>query len=107
MKCLSDAKQHFERIKHFYETGGPHGFLAATYDFERLSECGKELDGTVEGDAVRDLALFVLRQDLIAECDALIADVDRGPGDELPDGVLRFPTEGAAEMLVVGHGATS
>ncbi len=59
------------------------------------------------GDAVRNLALLVLRQDLIAECDALVADVDRWPGNELPDGVLRFAAEGAAEMLVVGHGATS
>ncbi len=59
------------------------------------------------GDAIRNLALLVLRQDLIAERDALIADVDRWPGNELPDGVLRFAAEGAAEVLVVGHGATS
>jgi hypothetical protein len=59
------------------------------------------------GDAVRNLALFVLRQDLIAECDALVADVDRGAGNEFPDGILRFSAERAAEVLVVGHGAAS
>jgi hypothetical protein len=32
-----------------------------------------------------NLSLLVLRQDLVAECDALIADVYRRPGDELPD----------------------
>jgi len=36
-------------------------------------------------DRFGDFALFVLRQDLIAERDALIADVDRRPGDEFPD----------------------
>ncbi len=64
------------------------------------------LDLTRRGDlgyAVRDLALFIFRQDLIAECDALVADVDRRPGNEFPDGVLRFAAEGAAEVLVVGH----
>src|SRR4029079_1391218 len=30
---------------------------------------------------------------------------DRWAGNEFPDRILRFPAEGAAEMLVVGHGA--
>src|SRR6266511_1020170 len=56
------------------------------------------------GDRLGDLPLLVLRQDLVAEGDALVADVDRRPGDELPDRVLRLAAEGAAEVLIVGHG---
>ena len=41
-------------------------------------------------DRFGDFALFVLRQNLIAKRDALIADIDRRPGDELPDGILGF-----------------
>src|SRR5467141_586643 len=55
------------------------------------------------GDRLRDLALLVLRQDLVAEGDAFIADVDRRAGNELPDRVLRLAAEGAAEVLIVGH----
>jgi hypothetical protein len=54
-------------------------------------------------DGFGDFALFVLGEDLIAECDALITNVDRRPGDELPDGILGFAAERAAEMLVVRH----
>src|SRR2546425_1183306 len=36
-------------------------------------------------DGFGDFALFVLRQNLIAERDALVANVDRRPGDEFPD----------------------
>jgi len=54
-------------------------------------------------DGFGDFALFVLRQNLIAERDALIADIDRRPGDELPDGILGFTAKRAAEMLVVRH----
>src|SRR5881394_4080814 len=55
------------------------------------------------GDRLGDLALLVLRQDLVAEGDALIANVDRRAGNELPDRVLRLAAEGAAEVLIVGH----
>src|SRR5712664_1769635 len=55
------------------------------------------------GDRLGDLALLVLRQDLVAEGDAFIADVDRRAGNELPDRVLRLAAEGAAEVLIVGH----
>ena len=55
------------------------------------------------GDRFRDFPLLVLSQDLIAERDALVADVDRRARNELPDGVLGLAAEGAAEMLVVGH----
>src|SRR5207249_1307292 len=57
------------------------------------------------GDRLGDLALFILRQDLVAEGDALVANVHRRPGDELPDRVLGLPAERAAEVLVVGHGS--
>ena len=40
-----------------------------------------------------DLPLFVLRQDLVAERDALVADVDRRAGNELPDRVLALAAE--------------
>jgi len=57
------------------------------------------------GDRLRDdLALLILREDLIAERDALVADVDRGARDELPDRVLGLAAEGTAEVAVVGHG---
>jgi hypothetical protein len=59
------------------------------------------------GNAIGNLSLFVLRQDLIAKSDALVADVDRRTGNELPNGILRFSAEGAAEVLVVGHEAES
>ncbi len=40
------------------------------------------------GNAVGNLALLILRQDLVAEGDALVADIDRRAGNELPDRVL-------------------
>src|SRR5213594_927488 len=54
-------------------------------------------------DCLGDLPLLVLRQDLVAEGDALITNVDRRAGNELPDRVLRLAAEGAAEVLIVGH----
>src|SRR5256884_926625 len=56
-------------------------------------------------DGLGDLALLVLRQDLVAEGDALITNVDRRTGNELPDRVLRLAAERAAEVLIVGHRA--
>ena len=38
-------------------------------------------------------ALFVLGQNLIAQRDTLITDINRRPGDELPDCVLRLTAE--------------
>ncbi len=54
-------------------------------------------------DRFRYLALFILRQDLVAERDALVADVDRRARNELPDRILGLSAEGAAQVLVVGH----
>ena len=42
----------------------------------------------------------LLVDDLVAEIDALVADVDAGTGDQLLDLTLRFPAERAEELLV-------
>jgi hypothetical protein len=55
------------------------------------------------GDRLGDLPLLVLRQDLVAERNALVADVHGRPGDELPDGVLGLSAERTAQVLVAGH----
>src|SRR3989475_139556 len=57
------------------------------------------------GDRLGDFPLFVLRQDLVTQGDALIANVDRRSRDELPDRVLRLAAEGATQVLVVRHGS--
>jgi hypothetical protein len=43
--------------------------------------------------------IFISRNDLIADNDALIADVDVRPGNQLLDVVLILAAEGAAENL--------
>jgi hypothetical protein len=47
----------------------------------------------------------LLIDDLVAEIDALVADVDAGAGDQLLDLPLRLAAE-AAEELLVGFGGT-
>jgi hypothetical protein len=47
----------------------------------------------------------LLIDDLVAEVDALVADVDAGTGDQFLDLTLRLPAE-AAEELLVGFGGT-
>jgi hypothetical protein len=47
----------------------------------------------------------LLVDDLVAEVDALVADVDAGPGDQLLDLALRLATEAAEELLVGVGGA--
>src|SRR5207237_9035055 len=47
------------------------------------------------------LALALLGDDVVAELDALVADVDGGAGDQLADLALPLPAEGAAEISVV------
>jgi hypothetical protein len=42
----------------------------------------------------------LLVDDLVAEVDALVADVDAGPGDQLLDLTLRLAAEAAEELLV-------
>src|SRR6266403_6388601 len=58
------------------------------------------------GYRLRDLALLILRQNLIAESNALVADVNRRSGNELPDRVLRLSAERAAKMFLLGHRST-
>src|SRR5688572_33110429 len=41
----------------------------------------------------------LLLVDLVAELDALVADVDRRPGDELLDVLLALAAEGAAQLV--------
>jgi hypothetical protein len=55
----------------------------------------------LEGRRGREL----LVDDLVAEIDALVADVDAGAGDQLLDLALRLAAE-AAEELLVGFGGT-
>jgi hypothetical protein len=47
------------------------------------------------------LALGLLCDDVVAELDALVADVDGGAGDELADFPLPLPAEGAGQVAVV------
>ena len=42
----------------------------------------------------------LLVDDLVAEIDALVADVDAGPGDQLLDLPLRLAAEAAEELFV-------
>jgi hypothetical protein len=44
--------------------------------------------------------LELLVDDLVAEVDALVADVDPGPRDQLLDLALRLAAEAAEELLV-------
>jgi hypothetical protein len=47
----------------------------------------------------------LLVDDLVAEIDALVTDVDARPGDQLLDLALRFAAE-TAEELLIGFGGT-
>jgi hypothetical protein len=82
---------------------GPLGSLLADdvlvqdlVDLDRLREV-LELEGGRGGELLID--------DLVAEVDALVADVDAGTGDQLLDLSLRLPAE-AAEKLFVRFGRT-
>ena len=55
------------------------------------------------GDLAGSLALLLLGEDFVTQRDALVADVDVGPRDELLDAVLRFPAERATKVLIVRH----
>ena len=50
------------------------------------------------------LAQALVFDDLVAQVDALVADIGAGPGDELGDFVLRFAAEGAMGSVVRGFG---
>jgi hypothetical protein len=68
-------------------------------DVVDLARLGKVL----ELERGRSGELFI--DDLVAEVDALVADVDAGAGDQLLDLALRLAAE-AAEELLVGFGGT-
>ena len=53
-----------------------------------------------QAEALR-LLLDLLGDDVVAQADALVADVDRRPGDELLDLLLALPAEGAGEVPVI------
>src|SRR4029079_4929053 len=55
------------------------------------------------GDRFGYLALLILGEDLIAERDALVADVNRWAGDELPNRVLGLSAERTTKVFVVRH----
>jgi hypothetical protein len=73
-----------------------HVLLQDVVDLPGLGEV-LELEGRRCGELLVD--------DLVAEIDALVADVDAGSGDQLLDLSLRLPAE-AAEELLVGFGGT-
>ena len=50
---------------------------------------------------VRLVLLDLFRDDVVAEADALVADVDRRPGDELLHFLLRLAAEGAAQVAAL------
>jgi hypothetical protein len=52
------------------------------------------------GPAVRLVLLHLFRDDVVTQRDALIADVDRRPSDELLHLLLRLAAKGAAEIAV-------
>src|SRR5437879_8032856 len=53
--------------------------------------------GQLGGDGFLFL-LQILRDDVVAEVHALVADVDRGPGDQLPDLLTSFAAERAPQL---------
>src|SRR5262249_56492639 len=67
-----------------------------------------DLGGLGEATDLPTLFFFpLLRDDVVAELDALVADVDGGPGDELADVVLALAAERAlqrsAALALTGH----
>ena len=56
--------------------------------------------GRHAGPALRDGALVLLADDVHAELDALVADEDRRPGDQLPHLMLALPAKGAVEGVL-------
>jgi hypothetical protein len=71
-------------------------FVQNVVDLARLRKI-LELEGRRSGELLID--------DLVAEVDALVADIDAGAGDQLLDLPLRLAAE-AAEELLVGFGGT-
>src|SRR5665811_941150 len=70
-----------------------HVLLEGLVDLTRFRQV-LELDAAAAGRGQ------LLVDDLVAEVDALVADVDAGPGDQLLDLALRLAAEAAEELLV-------
>jgi hypothetical protein len=73
---------------------------------ENLLDLGRLRDGGRRRE--RLLLIALLRDDVVAEVDALVADVDGRAGDQLPHLVLALAAEGADEVAgpvvaVLGH----
>src|SRR5262249_39614021 len=65
-----------------------------------------DLRGLGKAPELTALLLFpLLRDDVVAEIDALVADVNGGAGDQLADVVLALPAEGALERPAALTGA--
>jgi hypothetical protein len=73
------------------------GVLADDVIVEDVVDLGR-LGKVLELERRRSGELLV--DDLVAEIDALVADVDAGPGDQLLYLSLRLPAETAEELLV-------
>jgi len=72
--------------------------LGALLADDVLIEDGLDLGGLGEAAQLARLLLFpLLRDDVVAELDALVADVDGGAGDQLTDVVLALATERAPQ----------
>ena len=74
------------------------GFVLADYI---LIEKGFDFVGLWQGrPRGYRLSLLVIADDLVADVDALIADVDRWPGNEFLDFILRFTAERTSQRVV-------
>src|SRR5207253_10591844 len=76
--------------------------LGALLADDVLIEDGLDLGGLREAAELARLLLFpLLRDDVVTELDALVADVDGGPGDQLADLPLRLAAERAGQVDVL------
>jgi hypothetical protein len=66
-------------------------------------EDGLDLGGLGDGGGagIRLVLLDLLRDDVVAQTDSLVADVDGGAGDELLHFLLRLAAEGAVQIAVL------
>ena len=80
----------FVMVVHGHREGSFGPLLADHILVEDILDLG---GGGNVGDVVHHVPLLVLRQDLVAEGDAFVADVHRRSGNEFPDRILRLPAE--------------
>src|SRR5215472_5902031 len=79
-----------------------HILVEDALDFGRLGYCGGLAEGL--------FAVGLLGDDIVTEVDALVADIDRGAGNQLADFVLALPTKRANQVartvVMLGHTAS-